>query len=491
MSTETIRLVREEGQALYQALKSELYLNHSGQKSKTEITKILKSFRDLLEPEIFESLKSITSNTQEEGNGIRLMLEFLAETILLSKSSQIEDGILDLEASSIFTVGKTKVPFRASGKALLKKSKKQETQEIEEKRDNISSKLNQLYLRQYAYLQKDSHDLGFSSYLDLHEFTKDHSSVDLVEKAKEFIRDTEYISRDLLTWFALKRMDLKLKDVSTTDLFYLINSFELKELFPKLKTHSMAQAILDGMKINLPATIKFDSEKRKGHIIGSFPYISNPGVEMLISTNLIGSVSDHESFLGSFGECLSYGFTDRDDYFEFAYLREKSFLKIFAQLFKNLIFEPSWLNKHLKIDADNDFLKFLYLRRLLQIRVLSAKVIFEAGLYQRQEDKAEMYKEIMEIATHCEIDAKDYLFNIQPHLSSLDEFRATMSETDLRAFLIDNYDEQWWRNKKASDLLYKIWETGGRTSTKVISQEYELGDPDITNLLKTFEKFLG
>lgn len=491
MSAETIRVVREEGKTICEALRKELYLNYSGQKSKTEITEILKSCRDLVEPEVFQSLRDSTSNTQEEENGIKLMLGFLAEIILLGKSSQIEDGILDFEASSLFTVGKTKVPFRAYKKALLKKSKKQEVKEAQEKGDNILSKLNQLYLRQYAYLQKDSHDIGFSSYLDLYKFTQDHDPANLVEKAKEFLRDTEYISRDLLTWFALKRMDLELKDISATDLFYLINSFELKESFPKINTHTIAQAVLDDIEINLPAIIKFDSEKRKGHIIGSIPYISNPGVEMLISTNLMGSVSDYESFLGSFGTCLSYGFTDRDDYFEFAYLREKSFLEIFAHLFKNLTFDPSWLKKHLKVSTDNDFLKFLYLRRLMQSRILSAKVIFEIGLYQKQEDKAEMYREIMEVATHCKNDAKDYIFSIQPHLSSLDEFRASIVETDLRALLIGNYDEQWWRNKKASDFLYKIWETGGRTSTKFLSQEYGLRDLDTTNLLKTFEEALG
>lgn len=491
MSTETTRLIREEGQTLYRALRKEVYLNHSGQKSKTEITEIFKSFRDLLEPEIFQSLKNTTSNTPEEENGIKLMLGFLAEINLLGKSSQIEDGILDFEASSIFTVGKTKVPFRAYKKALLNKSKKQEVKETQEKGDNILSKLNQLYLRQYAYFQKDSHDIGFSSYLDLYEFTQDHNSLGLVEKAKEFIRDTEYISRDLLSWFALKRMDLELKDISAADLFYLINSFELQESFPRINTHTIAQTVLDDIEINLPAIIKFDSEKRKGHIIGSIPYISDPGVEMLISTNLMGSVLDFESFLGSFGTCLSYGFTDRDDYFEFTYLREKSFLEIFAQLFKNLIFDPSWLKKHLKVSTDNDFLKFLYLRRLMQSRILSAKVIFEVGLYQKQEDKAEMYREIMKIATHCKNDANDYMFIIQPHLSSLDEFRASIIETDLRALLIDNYDEQWWRNKEASDFLYKIWKTGGRTSTKVLSQEYGLRDLDTTNLLKTFEEALG
>ena len=491
MSTDAIRLVRDEGKTICQALRKEFYLNFSGKKTKTEFKEIFKPQRDLLETEIFESLKDAMHNNEEDRVGAKLMHSFLAQTILLSKSPQIEDGILEIESSSRFTVGKTRVPFRASRKALLSKSKGSEIKDIHEKRGAILSKLNELYLRQYAYLQKDSHDIGFSSYLNLYETTENHKAVELAEKAKELIRDTEYISRELLSWFMSKRMDLKLKDANSSNLFYLLNSFELKDCFPKINTHSLAQAILDETEINLPAKIMFDTEKRDGHTVESIPYIMNPGVEMIISTNFTRSVWDYESFLESFGYCLCYGFTNRDDYFEFAHLRERSFLKTFSGLFKNLAYEPSWLKKHTKLDADSDFIKFLYLRKLIKLRILCAKVIFETALYQKQDDKKEMFKEIMKTATYCDTSDKDYLYDIQPHLSSLDEFKGNIIQTDLKTLLIDNYDEEWWRNSEASNFLVSIWETGGRTSTQVLSQEYNFSDTDITKLLKTFEEFLG
>lgn len=491
MSTEAIRLVRDEGKTICQAIRGEFYLNYSGQKKKSEITEIIKSKRDLLEPEFFESVKEASSNNEEDRSSTKLIQGFLAQTILLSKYSHIEDGIIEVEASSRFTVGKTKVPFRASRKALLTKSKGSEVKEINEKRDAILSKLNELYLRRYAYLQKDSHDLGYSNYLILYEQVEDHNPLELVEKAKEFVRDTEYISRELLSWFFQKRMDVSTKDATTSNLFYLLNSFELKELFPKINTHLLAQSILDEAEIVLPAKILFDTEKRDGHLIASIPYIMNPGVEMIISTNPIRSVSDYESFLASFGYCLCYGFTNRDDYFEFSHLRERTFLNVFSNLFKNLAYEPNWLNKHTKIDADDDFLKFLYLRRLIKLRILCAKVIYETALYQKHDDKKEMYREIMESATHCDASTQDYLHDIQPHLSSLDELKGNIIQTDLRTLLIDKYDQEWWRNREASDFLVSIWETGGRTTTAVLSQEYNFSANNITKLLKTFEEFLG
>ncbi len=490
MSRETIRHIRAEGEKAYEALSKELYLNYAGLKNKTDITGILKSFQDLLEPEVFSSLREAKTDVEEEKNGIQLMLSFLSETILLSKTSQIRDSILYLEASSIFSLGKTKIPFRSSRAALLKKSKKQETQEIQERREAILSKLNQLYLRQYAYKQKDSHDLGFSSYLHMYEAIEGLNTSKLVEKAKEFIRDTEYISRDLLKWFFLKRMDIKLKNANLNNMFYLLNSFELGA-FPKMNPHSLAKALLSETALNPQAKIMFDSEKRKGHVSGTMCYASNPGVEILISTNTQGSIWDYESFLGSFGESLSYGYTERDENFEYKYLREKSFLGLFSELFKNLIFEPGWIKKHLRQDETNDFLKFLYLRRLMLERILSAKLIYEAALYQGQENKAEMYKEIMEIAIHCKASKHDYLFDIEPHLSSADSFKATIIEPQLRTYLIDNFDEQWWREKEAGEFLVNIWRTGGRTSVNNISEKYGFGDTDMSDLSKIYEEVLG
>lgn len=491
MSKDTLRFVREEGKKVYEKLSEELYLNNSGLKNKTNITEIFKQFRDITEPEIYQTLKDYIPQTEDERSGIKLMLSFLAEIILLSKSPQIEDGILDLEASSIFNLGKTKIPFRKSGAALLKKSKKQDKEKIEKEREAVLSKLNQLYLRKYAYLQKDSHDLRYSSYLNLYENIEDHDSLNLLEQAKEFMRDTEYISRDLLGWFLDKKMDLELKDADINDMKFLLNSFELKESFQKLNPHSLAQSILDDSGMQLPAKIMFDTEKRRGHSERSVCYISEPGFEMLISTNLQSGISDYESFLECFGECLCYGFTDRDDNFEFSYLREKSFVKTFSILQKNLLFEPQWLKKHFRLESDDDFLKFMHLRRLILARILCAKVIFEIGIYQRQDDKPEMYREIMEVATHVKTNKNEYLYDIQPHLSSLDSFKSTLLETQAKKYLADKYDEQWWREEKTNEFLINIWETGGRASVSKLSEKCGFEDLNSRNLVKTFEETLG
>jgi len=491
MCRDTLKLIREEGKSIHNKLSRELYLNRAGLKNKTELTEIFKSCGDLLEPEILQSIKDANPESEEERNGLNLSSSFLAQTILLGKSPQIEDGILEIEASSAFNVAKSKVPFRKYKSALLKKSKKEETEDIIEKRNGVLEKLNQLYLRRYAYKQKDSHDLGYSSYLNLYETMENLDSILLIEQAKLFIRDTDYISRDLLGWFMTKRMDVQFEDASVYDMFYLLSSYELKDVFPKLTPHSMAQSLLDETGIMLPAVIKFDTENRNGHIEGSFLYTSEPGVEMLISSNIEGNIFDYESFLESFGHALCYGFTDRDDYFEYTHLREKSYVNVFSAVFRNLLFEPSWLKKEFRIDAENDFLKFFNLRSLMRTRILCAKVIYEIGFYQNQENKAEMFNEIMKIATHCKPDTKTYIYDIQPHLNSLDSFMGCLFEAKLRRYMLENYDEQWWREDSASEFLTGIWETGGRMSLESLSKKCEIEDLNTSELLETFEKALG
>ncbi|MEM7009460.1 MAG: hypothetical protein AAF462_10040, partial [Thermodesulfobacteriota bacterium] len=327
MSKEVLELVRTQGNSAFRSITKELYLNHSGQKNKTDISNILKPYPDLLEHEILQVLMDSKFSSTQEESGNKNMLSLVANLIVLGQSSKIQDAVFESEASSYFKLGHTRVNFRAIPKALLRKSKDNEIKEIKEKKGAIISKLNELYLRQYAYLQKDSYELGFKNYLTLYELTQDHESSDLIEHAKEFIRDTEYISKDLLSWYLDKKMDIKLKNADSENLFYLINSFELKKALPKLNTHSLAKKILDKNKIELPAVIKFDTEKRGGHVLGSIPYIYEPGVEMIVSTNLLGSVFDYESFLEAFACCLSYSFTNRDDYFEYAHLRNNTLVE--------------------------------------------------------------------------------------------------------------------------------------------------------------------
>jgi hypothetical protein len=97
----------------------------------------------------------------------------------------------------------------------------------------------------------------------------------------------------------------------------------------------------------------------------------------------------------------------------------------------------------------------------------------------------------METATHVKANKHDYLIDIEPHLSSADSFKATILEPQLRTYLIDNFDEQWWREKEAGEFLVNIWKTGGRTSVNNISEKYGFGDTNISTLTKIFEEVLG
>ena len=127
----------------------------------------------------------------------------------------------------------------------------------------------------------------------------------------------------------------------------------------------------------------------------------------------------------------------------------------------------------------------------MRTRILCAKVIYEIGFYQNQGNKSEMFNEIMKIATHCKADTKSYFYDIQPHLGSLDSFKGSLIEAKLRRYMLENYDEQWWREDSAGEFLTCIWETGGRTSVATLSKKCGIGDLSISELLQTFEKALG
>jgi oligoendopeptidase F len=127
---------------------------------------------------------------------------------------------------------------------------------------------------------------------------------EIEEEAKVFLKDTEYAYRDLLKWFLLKRMELKLKDAKWYDLSYLFNGFELKSEFPKTELKTLARKCLDEMGKDVGESIKVDLSDRRGKISHSLCIPTEPPQNILLSVYTIGSVEDYESFFGAWN-CAS------------------------------------------------------------------------------------------------------------------------------------------------------------------------------------------
>lgn len=492
MSPETIRRIREEGSLLFSSVQRELYLNSAGFKHRTEFEKIFRSYDEFGDPGLFLSAKD-GSEPESEDINVTLIRRFLAEYYLASVTAGLSDTILTFEAETKFTANGKEMPLRSGESKLLSESSKRKRDEIANGMNLAFDKLTPVIRRRLGVITESVEGLGFGNYVELTDDTDNSDTRKLLHEAGILLADTDYVSRDMLGWFFNKKTELELEDASVHDMEYLLNSAELKGFFPKTDFAAFSARTLGESGLNPGNNISLDAGKRKGKAAGAFCFTPNPPGEIVITTYPAGGVRDYELFFSSLGHALSFAFTDADDDFEIRIVRSKAQVRAYYELFGSLIYEPKWLKKYLRIDADADLMKFLYLRRLMSARLASARVIYEAELYENP-DSGELpgiFKERMEKASHCKVNEHEHMRRNNAKPASFAELNGMLLEPSIRQFLQEKFDEEWWRVREAGDFLKDLWREGGRLTVKTLFHRAGIEEPAVGALIRSFERGLG
>jgi hypothetical protein len=494
MSKDTLAQIRTQGERLFSALQREFYSNLTGLHKKSRIEEIFNSHREFGEPELFESINEQVKAENESETGLKLLRAFLADMFIMSRVSPRIDKILSLEARSVLKIGKKRIPYRSALQKILNEPKKQKRDEILSHRTEVQEKLIPHLLEMRYETAGASENLGYSSYSGLMDYTAGTDITVLSQVAKLFIRDTDYISKEMLEWFFMKHMEFPLKDSTWADVAFMLNSFDLKAAYSENDYTVCAAKVLDDSGLVNSSDVSVDSEKRKGKSFGSYLFPTSPPHEMSVSIFPAGGPYDYEAYLSALGSALSYAFTDRDEDFEYRCLRDPSLTKTFSEVFQNLVYERKWLDRYIDYDQGDDFFKLLFLRRLMYTRLAAGRLLYEGLLYSGEsiDSLPDIYKEIMEQALHTRVSGRDFLTpeDIREPMLSVSRFKALLIEPYLSKHLQETYDEQWWRVKDAGTELKNIWSEGGRCRLEEISETSGF-DGTAAELRGIFERELG
>ncbi len=493
MGNGVIHDIGKEGERFLRAINRGFYENLAGLKKVSNLRDIYKSHLSLVDPALFYSVKEISPKDKEEEIGLKLILNFLARSVIGGKTVRVRDEILTAESREAIEINGKTIPYRSAPAEIKREPKRTRREEIDKRRREKLLKINPLVLEVLDIMHSASAGLGFSSFTELCDEIETLNLYKLEEKAKLFLNDTEYIYRDLLKWFLFKCMELQLKDAKSYDLDYLFNSFELRANFPKEDLKALAKAFLGEMGIEIGQNIKTDLEERNGKISRPFSATIQVPENIILVIHPAGGIEDYESFFHELGISLSYGNAEREDEFEFRRLRESASTEVFGTLFRNLLLQPRWLKKYLKLDTSSDFLKLLYLKQLVAIRVCCGKLIYELALHKDEDfkDKADLYKQVLEKATLCEQSEEDYLNDVDRFFHSAIRLKASIIEAGLRWHLRENFDEEWWREKAVGDFISKLWKQGGRVTSEEIGKKAGQEEFDLKPLLGFFRQLLG
>ncbi|MEQ9619557.1 MAG: hypothetical protein RIG61_10330 [Deltaproteobacteria bacterium] len=489
----TAQEIRSRGEKLLTSLLRERFLNLTGIKHGSDSAAIFSSNRDFEEPGLFHSLNEIPAEGREIRTRNHLLRAFLANSFIGAGTSAATDKILTFWAAESIRAGRKTIPLRSAEAEIINEPKKHRRDEIALGREQKLNQIMPAYRLRLDTVSMCSETLGFPDYNALRAAIDRLNPDYLTGQAGQFLKNTDYISNDMLGWFFSRKMNIDIEDATFFDMAYLFNSEELRGYFPKRDLMSLAMPILEEIGLKTAMNIRLDTVKRKGKTVDGLFFPLNPPLEAAVSIYPVGSVRDYESFLDSLGASLCYGFTEPDQDFEIKFLREDALVRTFSELFKNLLFEPKWLKKYLRLDSDRDFISFLYLRRLISVRVNAGRVLYEAELYRNpgSGDLPGAYSQIIGNAARCSVSENDYLSDIDICSASASRFKGVLAGINLGGYLRETFDEEWWRVPAAAEFLKSVWREGGLMTTKHLSDKIRRDNPNEELLSRVFEQVLS
>lgn len=493
MSSSTLSEIRRFAEKVTDPLNNETVKAASGLETKSDFTALYSPHRELLAPDVFASLSEIVPQDEEEQTSKSLLLSFLAKSILGSETSTLADERTGLETAASIKHGKRKTTPREYRVLLKQVAGRAKRLELVQNAQVALGGINENAVRTLDRQHSISPELGYGGYVSLFDEVDGLEVDSLKIQAGEFLKETEYVYRDLLVWFLDKKMGVNLKDAKWHDLSSLINSHELSGYFKTGEMRGVGKKLLGDLGVSEAERIKFDLEPHpaKTPLTPALP-IPASGVAAF-AINPVGSVEDYELFLHETASALFLISADTEDYFEFRFMREPVARECFGCLFERLLLQPRWLKRYLKLHADRNLLTLLYFRALAKVRLIAGQMLFSLALHEDGDftAKTEQYLHLLGTATLCDHDPLHYLLDEEPFLRIAGSLRGAALALPTSALLTERFDEEWWRVPKAGEYLTNLWMAGGRTTSEVLAREAGVEKPDLSLLFEMFQKALG
>ena len=199
-----------------------------------------------------------------------------------------------------------------------------------------------------------------------------------------------------------------------------------------------------------------------------------PHVVHLI-TRAQGGLHDYQAFLHEAGHALHYAGVDPNLPYTFRRLsRDHALTEIYSYICEAITREPAWHAEHFGLsdeDARTNAEATIFLEALL-FRRYTAKLQFELGFWS-DVDRAGLtsddYSQRLTAATGIRYANDGHLSDMDPGFYSADYSRAWIRHAQLRAYLIDEVGDDWWRSARTGELLRDLFAEGTRPSSEEIA----------------------
>jgi len=409
---------------------------------------------------------------------------FLARHCVFNSSSEVTDNINRLECNTVFKERNKVYTARYLDNLIPFNKSTEERKRLNNLRKEPTGEMKPLYS---LFLQNNLSSIKELGFKDLNHFYISFlhpESELLISTAVKLLSDTEYLYKDLLKWYTKKKLQMEISTLKKYDLDFLVNSYELTDRFPNHGYHYILDTGMGKIPGEYPENLVIDDAEKHNKVCGVSVFPLNPPFEIKVGFYPVRGIAYYLYLMGGCGKAQCYSHIDRDEHFEFRYLADPKLEYIFENLFLGLVYEPKWIKKVLGYLPDSDLMRFICFRKLKELREISLNLSFLTNIAdpERIGEYYESFREQHLKVLLCDTDEYRFFGLLKDPGKIIESFSGLLGSSVLRYYLLNRYDQQWWRTEECGEYLRGIWGMGGRADFLFLEKDIKLELVDINYL---------
>jgi hypothetical protein len=230
-----------------------------------------------------------------------------------------------------------------------------------------------------------------------------------------------------------------------------------------------------GFDVAADRNIRLDLDDRPQKSPRACVIASDPPKVVHLITRAQGGLHDYQAFMHEAGHALHYAGCDPNLPYTFRRLaRDHALTEIYSYICEAITREPGWHAEHFGLsdeEARTNAEATVFLEALL-FRRYTAKLQFELGFWSDFDEAgttSDDYAARLTAATGVRYRSDGHLADMDGGFYSADYLRAWIRHAQLRAHLIDEVGEDWWRSTKTGEILRALFAEGTKPSSEEIA----------------------
>jgi hypothetical protein len=451
-----------------------------GEKEVSEQAAIVARYADLFSRDQLETLRREEEATDGEQREWLYRLRKTCESGLVAaelaeKDDELENAIL---AARVTFKGE-ELPLRSALAQLAVLPDYHDRDELGELYRQKSAEFNEArleLLRAYEELEAD-----LTEEPDPVARSEEEKQISLRELESVLRAASERIETAFLelreTWFERLLGPEREAQPSYAHMGYIRRLSPLDATYTKERATEVCLATLAALGFDLAAdrNIRLDLDDRPQKSPRACVIASDPPQVVHLITRAQGGLHDYQAFMHEAGHALHYAGVDPNLPYTFRRLsRDHALTEIYSYICEAITREPGWHAEHFGLseeEARTNAQATVFLEALL-FRRYTAKLQFELGFWSNFEQAgtaSDDYAKQLTAATGVRYPPDGHLADMDAGFYSADYLRAWIRHAQLRAYLIDQVGEDWWRSPQTGEILRALFAEGTKPSSEEIA----------------------